>query len=340
MFQTDINSTHREEQLMQYYVGIDLGGTNIKAGVVTSEGAILNKKSIKTNVNRPMEEIVSDMGRLATEVIAEAGLAKTDVTAIGIGSPGTPDNKTGYLVYANNLPFNMTPMRKIIRRIIDLPVYIDNDANCAAMAESVAGAAKGAADSVTITLGTGIGSGVIINHRIFSGFNQAGAEFGHTTLVVGGVPCTCGRKGCFESYGSASALIRMTKAAAEANPASRLNDVIRSRDGKVNAKIAFDAMRLGDEAAAGVVEEYLEYLSDGLANVINAYMPEILVIGGGVCNEGDPLLFPLREKTMSKPYFGPGVKKTEIRLAEMGNDAGIVGAAMMGKSCMDDHLAG
>ena len=325
---------------MQYYVGIDLGGTNIKAGVVTSEGVILNKKSIKTNVNRTMEEIVSDMGRLATEVIAEAGLSKTDVAAIGIGSPGTPDNKTGYLVYANNLPFNMTPMRKIIRRIIDLPVYIDNDANCAAMAESVAGAAKGASDSVTITLGTGIGSGVIINHRIFSGFNQAGAEFGHTTIVAGGVPCTCGRKGCFEVYGSASALIRMTKEAAQANPSSKLSDLIADKDGKVNAKVPFDAMRMGDDAAAQVVETYIEYLSDGLANVINAYMPEILVIGGGVCNEGDPLLIPLREKTMKKPYFGPGVRKTEIRLAEMGNDAGIVGAAMMGKSCMDDHLAG
>lgn len=325
---------------MQYYVGIDLGGTNIKAGVVTSEGVILNKKSIKTNVNRTMEEIVSDMGRLATEVIAEAGLSKTDVAAIGIGSPGTPDNKTGYLVYANNLPFNMTPMRKIIRRIIDLPVYIDNDANCAAMAESVAGAAKGAADSVTVTLGTGIGSGVIINHRIFSGFNQAGAEFGHTTLVAGGVPCTCGRRGCFEVYGSASALIRMTKEAAQANPSSKLNEIIADKDGKVNAKVPFDAMRMGDAAAAHVVETYIEYLSDGLANVINAYMPEILVVGGGVCNEGDPLLIPLREKTMNKPYFGPGVRKTEIRLAEMGNDAGIVGAAMMGKSCMDDHLAG
>jgi len=325
---------------MQYYVGIDLGGTNIKAGVVTSEGVILNKKSIKTNVNRTMEEIVSDMGRLATEVIAEAGLSKTDVAAIGIGSPGTPDNKTGYLVYANNLPFNMTPMRKIIRRIIDLPVYIDNDANCAAMAESVAGAAKGAADSVTVTLGTGIGSGVIINHRIFSGFNQAGAEFGHTTLVAGGVPCTCGRKGCFEVYGSASALIRMTKEAAQANPSSKINNLIADKDGKVNAKVPFEAMRMGDDAATQVIETYIEYLSDGLANVINAYMPEILVIGGGVCNEGDPLLIPLREKTMNKPYFGPGVRKTEIRLAEMGNDAGIVGAAMMGKSCMEDHLAG
>jgi len=325
---------------MQYYVGIDLGGTNIKAGVVTSEGVILNKKSIKTNADRPMEDIVSDMGRLAAEVIAEAGLSRTDVKAIGIGSPGTPDNKTGYLVYSNNLPFNMTPMRKLIRGIVDLPVYINNDANCAAMAESVAGAAKGAADSVTITLGTGIGSGVIINNRIFSGFNQAGAEFGHTTIVAGGVPCTCGRKGCFESYGSASALIRMTKEAAAANPSSQINELIALKDGKVNAKIAFDAMRMGDSTATQVVETYIEYLSDGLANVINAYMPEILVIGGGVCNEGDPLLIPLREKTMSKPYFGPGVRKTEIRLAKMGNDAGIVGAAMMGKACLDDHLAG
>ena len=325
---------------MQYFVGIDLGGTNIKAGVVTSEGELLTKKSVKTNVSRPMEEIVSDMGRLATEVIAEAGLTKTDIAAIGIGSPGTPDNKTGYLVYATNLPFNMAPMRKIIHRIIDLPVYIDNDANCAAMAESVGGAAKGAADSVTITLGTGIGCGVIVNNRIYSGFNQAGSEFGHTTIVAGGVLCSCGRKGCFEVYGSASALIRMTKEAAEANPGSKLNELIAQRDGKINAKIAFDGMRLGDEAAAQVVEQYIEYLSDGLANVINAYMPEILVIGGGVCNEGDPLLIPLREKTMKKPFFGPGVRKTEIRLAEMGNDAGIVGAAMMGKSCLDDHLAG
>ena len=325
---------------MEYYVGIDLGGTNIKAGVVTEEGVILNKKSIKTNAKRSMEDIVRDMGRMAVEVIEEANLNKSDIVAIGIGSPGTPDNKTGYLVYSNNLPFNMTPMRKIIREIIDLPVYIDNDANCAAMAESVAGAARGVADSVTVTLGTGLGCGVIINHRIYSGFNQAGSEFGHTVLVSGGVPCTCGRKGCFESYGSASGLIRMTKHAAEAHPESILNDLISEKDGKVNAKVPFDAMRLGDKVASVVVDTYLDYLSDGLANIINAFMPEVLVIGGGVCNEGDPLLIPIREKTMSKPYFGPGVRKTDIRLAKMGNDAGIVGAAMMGKSCADDGLTG
>ncbi len=324
---------------MAYYVGIDLGGTNIKAGIVDSEGKMLNKKSIKTNADRPMEEIITDMGKLAVDVISDAGLTNDQVKAIGIGSPGTPDNEAGVLVYSNNLPFNMAPMREIIKKVVDLPVYIDNDANCAGMAEAVAGAAKGAKDSVTITLGTGIGAGVIINGRIYSGFNQAGSEFGHTVLVSGGQQCSCGRKGCFEAYGSASALVRMTKEAAEANPDSKLNEVIEE-EGKVNAKVAFVAMRRDDKVAAEVVDTYIDYLADGLANAINTFMPEVLVIGGGVCGEGDPLLVPLREKTLSRPYFGPGVKKTRIELAQMGNDAGIVGAAMMAKSCDDDGLKG
>lgn len=324
---------------MAYYVGIDLGGTNIKAGIVDSEGKMLNKKSIKTNADRPMEEIITDMGKLAVDVINDAGLTNDQVKAIGIGSPGTPDNEAGVLVYSNNLPFNMAPMREIIKKVVDLPVYIDNDANCAGMAEAVAGAAKGAKDSVTITLGTGIGAGVIINGRIYSGFNQAGSEFGHTVLVSGGQQCSCGRKGCFEAYGSASALVRMTKEAAEANPDSKLNEVIEE-EGKVNAKVAFVAMRRDDKVAAEVVDTYIDYLADGLANAINTFMPEVLVIGGGVCGEGDPLLVPLREKTLSRPYFGPGVKKTRIELAQMGNDAGIVGAAMMAKSCDDDGLKG
>ena len=319
---------------MANYVGIDLGGTNIKAGVVTDEGKLLNKVTVKTNADRPMEDIIHDMGKLAADAIKDAGLEVTDIEAIGIGSPGTPDNDEGLLVYSNNLPFVMAPMRKLIREVIDLPVYIDNDANCAAMAEAVAGAAKGAKDSVTITLGTGVGAGVIVEGKIYSGFNQAGSEFGHTVLVSGGIDCPCGRKGCFEQYASASALARMTREAAEKNPDSLLNKVYEQQ-GEWNAQIAFIAMKDGDETAKEVVDTYTSYLADGLANAINAFMPEVLVVGGGVCNEGDPLLIPMREKTMSRPYFGPGVKKTRIELAQMGNDAGIVGAAMMGKSCAD-----
>ena len=319
---------------MANYVGIDLGGTNIKAGVVTDEGKLLNKVTCKTNADRPMEDIIHDMGRVAADAVKDAGLEVSDIEAIGIGSPGTPDNDEGLLVYSNNLPFVMAPMRKLIREVIDLPVYIDNDANCAAMAEAVAGAAKGAKDSVTITLGTGVGAGVIVDGKIYSGFNQAGSEFGHTVLVSGGIECPCGRKGCFEQYASASALARMTREAAEKNPDSLLNKVYEQQ-GEWNAQIAFIAMRDGDETAKEVVDTYTSYLADGLANAINAFMPEVLVVGGGVCNEGDPLLIPMREKTMSRPYFGPGVKKTRIELAQMGNDAGIVGAAMMGKSCAD-----
>ncbi len=324
---------------MGYYCGIDLGGTNIKAGIVDGEGKLLNKLSIKTRAERAMEEIIHDMGQLAADAIKDAGLEVKDIEAIGIGSPGTPDNDEGLLVYSSNLPFNKAPMRKLIREVIDLPVYIDNDANCAAMAEAVAGAGKGAKDSVTITLGTGVGAGVIINGRIFSGFNQAGSEFGHTVLVSGGVQCGCGRKGCFEQYASASALARMTREAAEANPDSLLNKV-KEQEGEWNARIAFIAMREGDKVAEQVVDQYTDYLADGLANAINTFMPEVLVVGGGVCGEGDPLLIPMREKTMSRPYFGPGVPKTRIELAQMGNDAGIVGAAMMGKSCVDDGKNG
>ena len=324
---------------MSYYCGIDLGGTNIKAGIVDGEGKLLNKVSIKTRAERAMEEIIHDMGQLAVDAIKDAGLEVKDIEAIGIGSPGTPDNDEGLLVYSSNLPFNKAPMRKLIREVVDLPVYIDNDANCAAMAEAVAGAGKGAKDSVTITLGTGVGAGVIINGRIFSGFNQAGSEFGHTVLVSGGVQCGCGRKGCFEQYASASALARMTKEAAEANPDSLLNKV-KEDFGEWNAQIAFVAMKQGDKVAEKVIDSYTDYLADGLANAINTFMPEVLVVGGGVCGEGDSLLIPMREKTMSRPYFGPGVKKTRIELAQMGNDAGIVGAAMMGKSCVDDGKNG
>ena len=324
---------------MKYYVGIDLGGTNIKAGIVDETGKLLNKLSIKTFKERSMEEIIRDMADLSVDTIKDAGLEISDIEAIGIGSPGTPDNKDGLLVYSSNLPFRNAPMRKLIRDVIDLPVYIDNDANCAAMAEAVAGAAKGTKDSVTITLGTGVGAGVIANGRIYSGFNQAGSEFGHTVLVSGGIQCGCGRKGCFEQYASASALARMTLEAAEANPDSILKDVIAEQGGS-NAEVAFIAMRRGDKVAAEVIDTYTDYLSDGLANAINTFMPEVLVVGGGVCNEGDPLLIPMREKTMSKPYFGPGVKQTEIRLAQMGNDAGIVGAAMMGMTCAIDGKNG
>jgi glucokinase len=325
---------------MKYTVGIDLGGTNIKAGLVDEEGLILRRESIKTRAERGMMEIIHDMGLLAKKVVADSRVPAADVLAVGIGSPGTPNNEKGLLVYANNLPFINAPLRQEIRKIIDLPVYIENDANVAALAESAFGAARGTRYSVTITLGTGVGGGVIINRRIYSGFNEAAAEIGHMVLQVGGELCTCGRRGCFEVYCSASAIIRETQRAAQAHPESGLQRIIAENGGHVDGRTAFQAMRQGDAVAAAVVDNYIEYLAEGLANVINGYMPEVIAIGGGVCNEGDSLLVPVSERAIGKAYLGEGVPVPKIRLAELGNNAGIVGAAMLAVTSLEDHLPG
>ena len=325
---------------MSYYVGIDLGGTNIKAGIVNDKGEIVCKDKMKTYASREPVEIVRDMAALAAKVIEQAKLRIEDVEAIGIGSPGTPDNDTGYLIYANNLPFNNLPMRSEIRKYIDLPVYIDNDANVAALAESVSGGAAGASNAVAITLGTGVGGGVVINRRIYSGFNHAGCEIGHMVVKAGGEYCTCGRRGCIEAYSSASALVRDTMRAAKNNPDSVLNRLIAENGGEADGRTAFIAMRAGDAAAKVVVDNYIEMLAEGLTNVINGYMPEVIVIGGGVCNEGDALLLPVRERALERAYLAPGVPQTRIELATLGNDAGIVGAAMMAMDSIEDGISG
>lgn len=325
---------------MKYLIGIDLGGTNIKAGIVNERGEIIHKDRIKTQAGRDQLEIIKDMGLLASRLLADSCLTAADILAIGIGSPGTPDNQAGVLVYANNLPFRQAPLRREIRRLIDLPVFIENDANVAALAEALAGGARGTRHSVTITLGTGVGGGVIINRRIYSGFNNAGCEIGHIVIQVGGEPCTCGRQGCFEAYASASALSRATVLAAGRSPASRLNRMITENNGLANGRMPFEAMRQGDAAATAVVEHYIEMLSEGLANVVNAYMPEVVVIGGGVCNEGEALLGPVRERVRQKAYIATGVTAPAIRLAELGNDAGIAGAALMAAACLEDGQPG
>lgn len=325
---------------MMYTVGIDLGGTNIKAGLVDETGRIVYKESVKTHAERDAAAIVKDMGQLALRVIANAGVADGPVQAVGIGSPGTPSNTAGILVYSSNLPFRNAPIRQDIRQIIDLPVYIENDANVAALAESAFGAARGSRHSVTITLGTGVGGGIIINRRIYSGFNGAGGEIGHMVIHTDGEPCPCGRRGCLESYASATALARETERAARMCPGSLLNRLIAENNGRADGRTAFRGMRQGDLAAAGVVDRYIQNLAEGLANIVNCLMPEVMVIGGGVCNEGDALLLPVRERVASLIYPAVGVPMPEIRLAELGNNAGIVGAAMLAVTSLEDGLPG
>lgn len=317
---------------MKYYVGIDLGGTNIVAGVVDEEYKILSKASVKTNCPRPAEEIMDDMAKVVFEAVEKSGLLLNDIEWVGVGAPGTANVETGTIEYANNLGFENVHMVEYLQKKINKPVHIENDANAAAYGEFLAGAAKGTKHAVCITLGTGVGGGIIIDGKIYSGFNFAGAELGHTVIEVDGVPCTCGRKGCFEAYSSATGLIRMTKEAMEADKSSKMWEMSKEEDGKVTARLAFDAMRAGDKSAKEVVDKYIKYLAIGIANTINIFQPEILCIGGGVCNEGDALLIPLKELVKKEVYSRNSGKNTEIVIAKLGNDAGIIGAAFLGQS--------
>lgn len=314
-----------------YYIGIDLGGTNIAAGLVDEHGKVLCKDSVPTHKERPDVEIVKDMASLAQKIIEKSGIRIKNIKSVGAGCPGTPDGERGIIVYANNLNFYNTPVREIMQKYIDLPILIENDANCAALAESVAGAAMDVENSVTITLGTGVGGGIVLNKKLYSGFNFAAGELGHMVIVVDGNQCTCGRKGCWEVYASATALIQQTIEAAKNNPGSLINELINGDYGKIDAKTAFDAAKQGDETGKKVVGQYIKYIAEGLANIINILMPEVIVVGGGVSKEGEYLLRPLREMVQQRVY-SKDIPPTQIRAAQMGNDAGIVGAAMLGKS--------
>ncbi len=326
---------------MGYYLGIDLGGTRTKAGIVDEDGQILYKDSIRTDVNREPQVIFTDIADLAERVIAASGVARDEVRAIGLGSPGTSSNRSGAIVFAGNLPsLNGFCFRTAFRSRLGLPFFIGNDANCAALAEATSGAARGSSSSVTVTLGTGVGGGVVLNGRIYAGFNDAGSELGHMVIVAGGEPCTCGRKGCFEAYSSASALVRDTQRAADAHPESLLNRIIAENGGKPDGRTAFLAQREGDAAAAGVVEHYIEMLAEGLANIINFCMPETIVLGGGVSHEGEPLFAPVRERTLARSFLPQGIERPRIVPAQAGNDAGIIGAALMARACLEDGLVG
>ncbi len=314
-----------------YYIGIDLGGTNIAVGVVDEEGKIVCKRSTPTLSERAPEEIVKDMALTSIETVKDAGISMDEVASVGVACPGFIEKNLGILITGANLPFHDYEMRKELQKYIDKPVFLDNDANCAAWAEAVAGAAKGVKDSIMITLGTGVGGGIVINGRLYSGFNFFGAELGHMVIKVDGNQCGCGRKGCWEAYSSATALIKLTKEYAE-NDKSSLMWKMFEQEGKFSGRTAFNAAKQGDKTAQAVVDEYIKYLAAGVANIINIFQPEVFVIGGGVSNEGENLLVPLRKAVDAEKYDGtdsPLFKDCKIVKATLGNDAGIVGAALL-----------
>jgi len=312
-----------------YKLGIDLGGTNIVASVVDDDYKILSSAKRKTDCPRPAEAIVDDMAAVALEAIESAGIKKEDIEAAGVGSPGSIDPVNGVVIYANNLGFKDVPMAQMLKERTGLDFYLENDANAAAYGEFVAGAGKGTKNFVMITLGTGVGGGVIIDGKIYSGSNYAGAELGHTVVAIDGEMCTCGRQGCWEAYASATALIRQTKQAMIRYADSLMWQLCDNDINKVSGITAFDAMRKGDAAGKLVVDKYIQYIAVGIANNINIFQPEIICIGGGISKEGDNLVLPILEYVNGDNYARFLPKKTVIKTAELGNDAGIIGAAFI-----------
>lgn len=313
-----------------FTIGIDLGGTNIVAAVVDEKYNIIAKAKTPTAVPRSAELIFDDIAKVCKEAVEKAGLTMNDISSVGLGTPGTV-NSDGVIEFANNLNFDNVPAKDmIIERLGDKPVYVANDANCAALGEAYAGCGNGAKNFIAVTLGTGVGSGVIIDGKIVTGVNNAGGECGHMVIVVDGEACTCGRHGCWEAYASATALINQTKKAMEQYPDSVMHQLAKE-EGKVSGKTAFDAMRRGDIAGIKVVDQYIKYVACGIINLVNALQPEIICVGGGICNEGETLLAPVRAFIDREQYAMNSAKKTKVCKAQLGNDAGIIGAALLGK---------
>ncbi len=307
-----------------FYIGIDLGGTNIAAGLVSQDGKILHSASVPTLKDRHWSEIVKDMAVLAERVVAESGHTLAEVEAVGIGCPGSIDKANGVVVYSNNIVMHNVPVAAEFRKYIDLPVFLENDANAAALGEyAIHG--EDVNSFIFMTLGTGVGGGIILDGKVYSGFNGAGAEIGHQTLVFGGKSCTCGRRGCLEAYASVTALIEQTKEAMKAHPESMMNEWFKEK-GRVSGRTAFDCAKLGDGVATEVRDRYIEYVSEGICSIVNVLQPEILAIGGGISREGEVLLGPIKAYFAENDY-NKHMKKTDIRIARLFGDAGIVGAA-------------
>ncbi len=314
---------------MKYWLGIDLGGTNIATGVVDENYNIIGRGKVKTGANRPAEEIADDIAKAVFMAIEDAKIRKDDLVAVGIGSPGAIIAEKGVVATAENLGFFNTPLCSMLKERTGFDFYIENDANAAAYGELLAGAGKGKSSFVAVTLGTGVGSGIILNGKILSGYNNAGGELGHTVIIKGGHMCGCGRMGCWETYASATALVRQTKAAMSCARESLMWNLVDGNIEKVSGRTAFDGMRKGDAIAQRVVDRYIEYLSIGIVNIINIFQPEMLCIGGGISKEGDNLIKPLMEYITLERYSKNIEKQTEICVAQLGNDAGIIGAAFL-----------
>lgn len=308
-------------------IGIDMGGMSIKMGLVNEANEIVERITIPTDLTVPYQVLIERMADAVKEMMAQAGVMAEQCEGIGIGSPGTIDAENGIILYSNNFGWENIPIVAEMKKHLEARIEIANDADAAALGEVCAGAAKGAKDAVLLTLGTGVGGGVILDKKIFGGATPGGCELGHVAIKYGGLRCTCGRKGCLEAYASASALLRIAREKAASHPESMMNEMCDNDLERMNGKIPFDAAQAGDEAGRETIEEYEGYLACGIANVINIFRPEKVILGGGVAAQRDNLTMPLQELVADMCFGGKHGHIAQIVTSVLGNDAGIIGAA-------------
>jgi Transcriptional regulator/sugar kinase len=309
------------------YLGIDLGGTNIAVGLVSSEGAIIGRG------HRPCprggEAIAAAIVAACREAVADAGLTPADVTAAGLGSPGLLDAQAGVVLFAGNLELEDAPLCGMISAELGVPVSLGNDANVAALGEFLFGAGAGTRNMIAITLGTGVGCGLVLDGKLYAGFNSFAGEVGHIFTVMNGRLCTCGRRGCLETYASATGLMTTARECAEKHPDSALYALTDGAPDKLNGKLFFQALADGDAAAEEAFAHYIDHLAHGLGTVVNLLQPEVICIGGGIAGAGEVLFAPLRAQVQALDFAGNSGNTVRIVGAQLGNDAGIIGAAML-----------
>ena len=306
-----------------YCIGVDIGGMSVKVGVVDRDGHIVKKDRVVTDVAAGAHKIIVDIAELIKSMI---DINDRDFLGIGIGCPGAINSVTGTVDRAFNLGWYKVPLAEELARIINKRIKVSNDANVAALGEAMYGSGRTYSDTIFLTLGTGVGGGIILNGKLYEGNESKGAELGHTVIALDGEQCSCGRRGCMEAYCSATALIRDTKRAMEADRSSKMWEFEGSLDG-VDGRTAFECSKQGDKAAIAVVDNYIKYLGEGMLNFANIFRPQAIILGGGVCAQGDYLVYKLKDYCKDRNYGFADTPRFDILTASLGNDAGIIGAA-------------
>lgn len=312
--------------MQKYIIGIDLGGMGAKGALFTMEGELLYHKKVKTDAKSGFDGTMALLNELARALASEYGVEFEAVQAIGVGAPGVIDSRAGVVLRWSNFGWENAPLASTLSSLTGKKVYVANDANVAALGESKFGATAQYQSSILLTIGTGVGGGIVFDGKLIEGYKSAGAELGHITIREGGIPCACGRRGCYERYASTTALILQTRRAMVEDLNSALWQVAEGRVENVDGRTAFLAAKQGDETAKKVIEQFVSYLAEGIADFVNILRPEAIVLGGGIAAEGETLFAPLREAVDRRTYIAMDIVPLKIVGAKLGNRAGVYGA--------------